>query len=58
MDRLAWRGYWWQICAIEVARHRWLRLITVGGCSRRTFLITGLIALAISVALGVSIASK
>ena len=47
-----------QICAIEVARHRWLRLITMGGYSRRTFLITGLIALARSVVLGVSIAGK
>ena len=47
-----------QICAIEVARHRWLRLITMGGYSRRTFLITGLIALATSVVLGVSIAGK
>jgi hypothetical protein len=47
-----------QICAIEVARHRWPRLITMGGYSRRTFLITGLIALAMSVLLGVSIAGK
>jgi hypothetical protein len=45
-----------QICAIEVARHRWLRLATMGGYSRRTFLITGLIALAMSILLGVSLA--
>ncbi|MDQ2914890.1 MAG: hypothetical protein M3T56_16810 [Chloroflexota bacterium] len=44
-----------QICAIEVARRGWLRLITMGGYSRRTFLITGLIAVAMSLLLGVSL---
>ena len=45
-----------RVCAIEVGRHRWLRAITMGGYSRRTFLITGLAAIALSVILGVSLA--
>ena len=44
-----------QICAIEVARHRWLHIVTMGGYSRRTFLITGLIAVAMSVFIAVSL---
>jgi len=44
-----------QICASEVARHRWLRVVTMGGYSRRTFLITGLIAVAASILIGVSL---
>jgi hypothetical protein len=43
-----------QACAREVARHRWLRVVTMGGYSRRTFLVTGLIAVAMSIFLGVS----
>jgi hypothetical protein len=42
-----------QICAREVARHRWLRVVTMGGYSRRTFLITGLIAVAMSILIAV-----
>jgi hypothetical protein len=45
-----------RLCAIEVDRHRWLRVITMGGYSRRTFLITGLLAVGLSVLLGVSLA--
>jgi len=44
-----------RICASEVARHRWLRVVTMGGYSRRTFLITGLIAVAMSILIGVSL---
>lgn len=44
-----------QICAIEVARHRWLRIVTMGGYSRRTFVITGLIAVAMSIFIAVSL---
>jgi hypothetical protein len=46
-----------EICAQEVARHRWLRIITMGGYSSQTFLITGLIAIASSLALAVLVAS-
>jgi hypothetical protein len=45
-----------RVCAIEVARHRWLRTITMGGYSARAFLITGLAAMAISFVLAFSIA--
>jgi hypothetical protein len=44
-----------QVCASEVAQHRWLRVVTMGGYSRRTFLITGLIAVAASILIGVSL---
>jgi len=43
-----------QACAREVAQHRWLRVVTMGGYSRRTFLVTGLVAVAMSILLGVS----
>jgi hypothetical protein len=45
-------------CAREVARHRWLRLVTMGGYSRRTFLITGLLSVAMSILLGVSLVGR
>jgi hypothetical protein len=45
-----------RVCAILVARHRWLRTITMGGYGRTTFLTTGLAAMAASFILAFSIA--
>lgn len=47
-----------RICAIEVGRHRWLRLLTMGGYSRRTFFATGLAEIALAVFLLVWIAAR
>ena len=46
------------ICRSHVERHRWVRLVTMGGYSHRTFFATGIAVLAGSVALAAWIASR
>jgi hypothetical protein len=47
-----------RVCAIEVGRHRWLGLLTMGGYSGRTFLATGLVEIGFAVVLVFWIASR
>ena len=47
-----------RVCAIEVGRHRWLRLLTMGGYSRRMFLATGVAEIVFAVALMLWIAGR
>ena len=47
-----------RVCAIEVSRHRWLRLLTMGGYSRRAFLATGVLEIVAALVLGAWIAAR
>jgi hypothetical protein len=47
-----------RVCAIEVRRHRWLRVLTMGGYSRQMFLMTGIAEIGFAVALIFWIATK
>ena len=47
-----------RVCAIEVGRHRWLRLLTMGGYSRQMFAATGVAEIAFAVVLILWIAAR
>lgn len=47
-----------RVCAIEVSRHRWLRVITMGGYSARAFLATGIVEIAGAIAIALWIATR
>lgn len=47
-----------RVCAIEVSRHGWLRLLTMGGYSQRTFFATGILLIAVGLGLGAWVAGR
>jgi hypothetical protein len=47
-----------RVCAIEVGRHRWLRLLTMGGYNRQMFFATGVAEIAFAAVLRVWIAAR
>jgi len=47
-----------RVCAIEVRRHRWLRLLTMGGYSKNMFLATGVAEVALAIVIGFWIAGR
>jgi hypothetical protein len=47
-----------RICTIEVGRHRWLRLLTMGGYSRQMFVVTGAAEIALGLVLIFWIAAR
>lgn len=46
------------ICRSHAERHRWVKLVTMGGYGHRTFIATGIAVLVGSLALGVWIVSS
>jgi hypothetical protein len=46
-----------EVCRLEVDRHRWLDILTGGGYSARTFLLTGFALVVASLALAIALAS-
>jgi hypothetical protein len=47
-----------RVCAVEAGRHRWLRLLTMGGYSRNMFLATGVAEIALAIMIGFWIAGR
>jgi hypothetical protein len=47
-----------RVCAIEVGRHSWLRVLTMGGYSRQMFVLTGVAEIAFAVVLIIWIAAR
>jgi hypothetical protein len=48
LNLIMFRGSHEEVCRLEVQRHRWLRMMTGGGYSARTFLLTGVVLLVLA----------
>lgn len=48
LDLMLFRASHERICSIEVARHAWLRILTMGGYDRWTFFATGAAEIALA----------
>ena len=57
LNLVAFRGTHEVVCRMEAERHRWLSVLVGRGYSARTFALTGLVLLALGVALVVWVAS-
>ena len=58
LDLVLFRESHERICAVEVARHRWLGTLTMGGYDRRAFAATGLVLLAFAVYLAAYVSGR